>query len=161
MSTVGEVVVSADELWSIVTEVWESILGSGVVQADHAFGLDAALTAAVSIHGDWDGLVTFTCPEPAARDIARVMLDLDAEAALSEDDVEDALGEIANVVGGQVKSLCAGENRLGLPDVRRGMVLPRAKPCCRVGVEWAGHVARVAVWRSTATAVGSVDGEAR
>lgn len=161
MTTAQELAVSSDEVWSIVTEVWESMLGTPVIRADHAFNLDEAFTAAIRIHGDCEGLVTFACPEPAAREIAQVMLALDDGAELSEDDVEDALGEVANVIGGQVKSLCPGDNQLGLPDVTRGMVLPQAKPCCRVGLEWAGHVARIGVWRSTATAVSSVDGEAR
>ena len=161
MTTAQDLAVSSDEVWSIVTEVWESMLGEPVIRADHAFNLDEAFTGAVRIHGDCEGLVSFTCPEPAAREIARVMLALEAGAVLTEDDIEDAIGEVANVVGGQVKSLCAGDNRLGLPDVTRGMVLPQAQPCCRVGLEWAGHVARIGVWRSTATVVGSVDGEAR
>lgn len=161
MTTVQDVHVSGSDLWSIVTEVWESILGQPVAQVDHAFNLDEALTSAVTISGDWDGVVTFTCPQAAAAAIARAMLALGPDDDLTDEDVVDALGEVVNVVGGQVKSLCAGENHLGLPLVSHGMVLPHAQPCCRIGVEWAGHVARVAVWRSTATAVDSVDGEAR
>lgn len=161
MSIAEQVVVSSDELWSIVGDVWESILGQPARQVDHAFNLDAAMTSAVTITGDWNGVVTFTCPEAAGEAIARAMLALGPEDDASDEDVVDALGEIVNVVGGQVKSLCAGDNHLGLPLVSHGMVLPHAQPCCRIGVEWAGHVARVAVWRSTATAVGSMEGEAR
>jgi chemotaxis protein CheX len=161
MSTLQDVHVTGDVLWSIVAEVWESILEQPAARADHAFNLDDALTAAVTISGDWDGVVTFTCPQPAAVAIARAMLALGPDDEVSDEDVADALGEVVNVVGGQVKSLCPGDNHLGLPLVSHGMVLPHAQPCCRTGVEWAGHVARVAVWRSTATAVGSGEGEAR
>ncbi|KQX64561.1 chemotaxis protein CheX [Angustibacter sp. Root456] len=161
MSTAEGVLVSSDELWSIVGEVWESILDHSAMRVDHAFNLDEAMTSAVTISGDWNGVVTFTCPRTAGVAIARAMLALGPEDDVSDEDVVDALGEIANVVGGQVKALCAGDNHLGLPLVSHGMVLPHAQPCCRIGVEWARHVARVAVWRSTASAVDSVDGGAR
>lgn len=153
--------VTADELWSIVSEVWESILGSQVRAVDRAFNLEESLTSAVAIHGDWEGLVTFTCPPAAAADLTRAMLAMKAHEDVTSEDVQDAVGEIANVVGGQVKRLCAGVNRLGLPQVATGLATPRAQACCRAGVEWAGHVARVVVWRWVAGATGSVDGEAR
>jgi chemotaxis protein CheX len=153
--------VSAEELWSIVSEVWESILGQEARRVEHAFGLEEALTGAVGISGAWEGLVTFTCPRHAAEDITRAMLALAPDDPLTHDDVTDALGEGANVIGGQVKALCDGANQLGLPVVGTGMALPHAQACCRVGVEWAGHAARVGVWRSTARANGSPDGGAR
>jgi chemotaxis protein CheX len=152
--------VTADELWSIVQEVWESLLGHDAQRAEHAFNLERSLTGVVAISGDWDGVVSFTCPEAAAREITRTMHALDGGAGVSSEDVVDALGEIANVIGGQVKSLLVGENRLGLPQVAAGMPSPQAQACCRVGVEWAGHAARVTVWRSTGVA-GRGDGEGR
>ena len=161
MRTTHDSRVSSDDLWSIVSEVWESILGLEARPVDHAFNLEQALTSAVGIHGEWEGLVTFTCPVGAGEDITRAMLGLDAGEPVSGEDVSDALGEIANVIGGQVKALCSGENQLGLPVVGSGMAMPHAKACCRAGVEWAGHVARVAVWRAMSDAAGSGEGEAR
>ena len=161
MTTTYDSTVTADDLWSIVSEVWTSILGDEPRRSEHAFDLEGSLTSAVAISGDWDGVVTFTCPPAAATAVARAMLALDDDAEVSGEDVTDALGEVANVVGGQVKALCAGDNRLGLPVVGHGMALPHAQPCCRMGMEWAGHVARIAVWRSTAPAVGTADGGGR
>ena len=152
---------TADDLWSIVDELWDSMMGRTAVRVDHAFNVDRALTGVVSIDGDWQGHVTFTCPRPAADDVARALLGLRADEAVSADDVTDALGEVTNIVGGHVKSLCAGNNTLGLPQVHAGLATPQAQVCCRTGLEWSGHVARVGVWRSTTSVVGSGDGEGR
>ncbi len=150
--------VSADEVWQLVADVWESLLDLPVRRAEHAFALDHALTASVALHGNWSGLVTFTCPAAAAADVARAMLALpDGEEPTSED-VEDALGEVANVLGGNVKALLPGAERLGLPRVGTGLVPVQAEPVCRIGIEWPGHVARVAVWRMATTGSGTDDG---
>ncbi|GAB3598479.1 hypothetical protein GCM10027446_28870 [Angustibacter peucedani] len=140
-------VVSADAVWEIVVEIWESLLGSPVLRAEHAFGLDDALTAGVALHGGWSGLVTVTCPPAAADALARTMLALDEADAPTSEDVEDALGEVANVLGGNVKALVPGAERLGLPRVGRGLVPAGAVLVCRNGIEWQDHVARVAVWQ--------------
>lgn len=148
MSVDALAAVTADDLWGITGAVWESVVRVPVARVDHAFNLDAALTGAVTIRGGWAGLVTFTCPRPAAEDVTRRMLALPDGAPVAADDVADAIGEITNVVGGQVKALCPGDNRLGLPSVATGLVATGTLPVCRLGVEWEGHVARVAVWRS-------------
>jgi chemotaxis protein CheX len=155
VTTAGPVV-SADEVWSVVEEVWESLLGRTAVRADHAFGVDDAVTASIGVHGSWEGLVTFTCPSAAAQDVARRMLDLPDDASVDRSDVDDAVGEVANVLGGHVKALVARGGRLGLPRVNAGLVPVQAEPLCRTGVEWPGHVARVAVWR-LADSVGTSD----
>lgn len=139
--------VSSDAVWQVVAQVWQSVLGVPARRAEHAFSLDDALTASVGLHGRWNGAVTLTCPPAAATAVARAMLDVAVHDSLSEQDVEDALGEVANVVGGNVKALLTGADRLGLPRVSTGWVPTRSQPLCRTGVAWGSHVARVAVWR--------------
>jgi chemotaxis protein CheX len=44
------------------------------------------------------------------------MFDMPAEA-ISPDELRDAVGEVANILGGNVKTLIAGKCRLSLPSV--------------------------------------------
>ena len=44
---------------------------------------------------------------------------------LDDEDIDDALGELANVVGGNVKAVLPGPSALGLPEVG---VRPRRRP---------------------------------
>ena len=53
---------------------------------------------------------------------------------LEDEDVADALGELANVVGGNVKAVLPGPSVLGLPEVGSA---PAAGPdTCRVELLW-------------------------
>jgi hypothetical protein len=44
---------------------------------------------------------------------------------VDDEDVADALGELANVLGGNIKSVLPGESRLGLPQI--GSAPPRGR----------------------------------
>lgn len=55
------------------------------------------------------------CSESFARWAASRMFDAEVS---SRQDVGDALGELTNMVGGNLKALLPGPNRLSIPDVR-------------------------------------------
>lgn len=82
-------------------------------------------TGCISIDGAFKGAVTITCPRRFAYDLAQAMLDMKPEE-MSEEAARDALAELTNVVGGNVKSLisCAVGDacRLALPIVANGEV---------------------------------------
>jgi hypothetical protein len=138
--------VGTDDVWQIVADVWQSLLGQQAAQVEHAFGLDGTLTGSVDVRGDWTGLVTVTLPRRAADAVTRSMLGFDAADEVMDEDVRDAVGELANVIGGNVKALVPRPARLGLPRIVSGLAPTHAQLVCRVGVEWSGQVARVAVW---------------
>jgi chemotaxis protein CheX len=145
-----------------VADVWESMLALPAVRADHAFELHGALTASVEVDGDWTGLVAVTLPHSAAVAVTRVMLQLTDSDEVSDEDVADAVGEVVNVVGGNVKALLDGRTVLGLPRVDSEWAAVHAQLVCRTGVEWPGHVARVGVWRlPSATSDGINEGDRR
>lgn len=139
---------SPDDGWTIVEGTWESILRSHAVPADPATVLDDPLTASVAVAGDPARTVTFSFSRPAGEDVARTMLDLRADEVVTDDDVEDATGEIVNILGGNVKSVLVGATALGLPRVVAGGVRPTGTPLWRTAVAWSGHVATVALWRN-------------
>src|SRR5207248_3096506 len=72
------------------------------------------LTGRVPIGGAWEGAVSLRCPEPLCRSFAADLFGRLA-ADVEDADVFDALGELANIIGGNLKALLPGVCRLGLP----------------------------------------------
>ena len=56
----------------------------------------------VDIVGPWNGAVVITTGRDTASELTRCLLREHAPEVLEDEDVDDALGEIANVVGGYV-----------------------------------------------------------
>ena len=77
-----------------------------------------AYTAAVYFAGAWTGAVLLECSAPQAIDWAS-RLSPDAGAA-SEADTRDALGELVNMIGGNLKALLPSGTVLSLPSVVAG-----------------------------------------
>lgn len=109
----------------IVVTVWESMLGMAIVPDDalHAFGHEAAhehtYAGIVQIHGAWEGAVGVQCSARIARETAQVMFSLTGDT-VAVDDLQDALGELTNVIGGNIKALLPEPCTLGLPVVVEG-----------------------------------------
>ena len=73
----------------------------------------------VHVTGDWAGAVVLQCARPLADKVAHIMFSLGQRApALA--DVQDAFGEITNMVGGNIKALHEGQCFLSLPSVVEG-----------------------------------------
>jgi len=61
------------------------------------------MTAMVGITGAWVGLASIHCSEPFAKRISAAMMGIEQDI-LSSEDVRDALGEVANMIAGDVKA---------------------------------------------------------
>lgn len=77
---------------------------------------EPVLCASVTIEGEFDGQLVVRCTEVTARRLAAAMFHEDPDD-LPHADVADALGEVANQVGGVVKTLVPAPSSLGLPTV--------------------------------------------
>ncbi|MBX9245148.1 chemotaxis protein CheX [Actinotalea ferrariae] len=101
----------------------------------------------VDVHGPFPGRVLVSTEAGTAQDLARALLGMGADEAVSDEDLVDALGEVANVVGGNVKALVADPHALGLP------VVDRARPATRpedllhsLPLDWRGRLVEVGLW---------------
>jgi chemotaxis protein CheX len=99
----------------------------------------------VEIVGPWHGAVVLTTGRDTAEELARCLLREHAPAQLDAEDVEDALGEIANVVGGNVKAVLPGPSVLGLPEVGSAPAAGPPADVCRVDVLWRGRPLAISV----------------
>jgi chemotaxis protein CheX len=77
------------------------------------------LIAAVHMMGAWNGALLMECDRGLACRIAGRFLSMDPPIAV-DDDVRDVLGELANMVGGNLKSVMTPGIRLSLPSVVDG-----------------------------------------
>jgi CheY-specific phosphatase CheX len=110
------------DLTEVVRSVWDAMLGLTLLPATQAYETTSDgryLTGCVQITGSWEGAVMIDLPEALARDAAAAMFGCET-ADLSDDEVLDALGEIANMVGGNVKGMIDGDCKLSLPTVAEG-----------------------------------------
>lgn len=83
----------------------------------------------------------------AANTVVRGLLRMDADEVVGDEDLVDAFGEIANVVGGNLKSLLPEHAVLSLPRVEpEPPVLDPARLLAEVGIEWRGLGLVVSLW---------------
>lgn len=144
--------VSPDTLADLLQQVWSSYLSGDLdVVAEQAVFAEP-VTASVSITGASNGHVVLRLDRPAAVDVACTMLHLD-EAELATGDVADVIGEIANMVGGNVKTVLPEPSSLSLPQVTFGaedLLLPGAGLAAEATLRWRAHVLQVTLWRQAA-----------
>jgi len=121
-----------EDIEQIAAMVMGSIAGVVLEPTDGEIPRDrAALTGCVHIDGAWNGSALVECELPLARRMTAVLFGR-PEDEVSVDDVRDALGEITNMIGGNVKALLPSPSRLSLPTVVEGadyaVTVPRTKP---------------------------------
>lgn len=77
------------------------------------------LTSAVHLSGVWNGALLFECGRGQACQFAGRFLSMDPPEEVT-DDVRDVLGELANMIGGNIKSALAAGLSLSMPSVTDG-----------------------------------------
>ncbi|QDG51312.1 chemotaxis protein CheX [Persicimonas caeni] len=103
-------------IWSIFAQP-ELEAASHDALAEHAS--EMMITAVVHVTGEEDGSVVVECPSRMASRLAGALFGLEADE-LADDEVHDALGEVANMLGGNVKGLFPSGSQLSLPTVVEG-----------------------------------------
>jgi chemotaxis protein CheX len=152
---------SAPELTEIVEQVWASFLEGEfvpVLEPELDKGYDGRLIAWVSISGDWSGHLMVVCSDAAARTIATDMFQLEG-VEVSTAEVADALGEIANMVGGSVKGMVGAEAALSLPQVvldAAALVSPEAQRLVTVQANWKNELLEFSLWERQPGHIGGI-----
>lgn len=113
--------VSNAKLYEVAQTICATFLGLDIAECPGGIHAEDAncLTACVLISGAWNGALTVRVSEILARRVASEMFAM-ADEDLTGDEVQDALGEVANMLGGNVKALIPGRCALSLPTVAQG-----------------------------------------
>jgi len=114
--------IGSADLITIVDEIFGSMAGMQLAPSPTLIGFDTRngyLVSTVQIVGDWQGAVRLDIDLELARQACANLVGVNP-ADLSPQDISDAVGELANMTGGSVKTLCAPTSRLSLPSVAMG-----------------------------------------
>jgi chemotaxis protein CheX len=135
-----EDMISEVEILAILEEIWGSLITGDEVLIPVRVDVPAdGLSAWVLIVGPWSGSVVISAPRPMAEAFTREMLTMGPEEELTHEDLTDACGEVANVLGGNIKSLLHEGSLLGLPQTGPSTEAPGGRVVCRADVLWRGE----------------------
>ena len=131
---------------SIAQDAWIALVGEDEILVPIPGELpDDVVSSWVDVVGPWTGSVVLTTGAQTAADLTRALLGDHAPELLDHEDVADAFGEIANVVGGNVKAALPGPSGLSLPDVGPAPAVRNPADVCRVDVLWRGQPLTISV----------------
>jgi hypothetical protein len=131
---------------AIAEEAWTALVGEDELLVPLPGDLPADVVSAwVNVVGPWTGTVVLTTGAQTAADLTRALLGDTAPELLDHEDVADAFGEIANVVGGNVKAALPGPSALSLPEVGDGPAVRNPADQLRVDVLWRGQPLSISV----------------
>ncbi|MDH3257366.1 MAG: chemotaxis protein CheX [Nitrospinota bacterium] len=107
------------EISQFVTDIWSTFLSKKVSTTDKPFepkGKDNTLAGCVQITGKWQGTVTLYAPREIGKKVAATIYGL-KETEVDNQQVQDVIGEITNILAGNIKSLFPAPCSLSLPSV--------------------------------------------
>ena len=149
-----DVVVNENDLAEMVEQVWVSYLDPEGVSPLVPTGDEqqpSEVHSSVSITGSWTGHVVYASSTEAARKAAAAFLAMDS-GEVSQEDLSDVLGELANIVGGNVKAMLPPGCFLSLPQVvlapESATKYPNAERISGLYGVWEGEPVSVSMWQS-------------
>lgn len=135
----------------VTRETFSVMLGCELFEASPDDAPAHGATSLVHITGVAECTVQLTFTEKLSTRLAAAMFDMD-ESEVDELSLADALGELANVVGGGVKALLPAPSQLSLPVVTLNSdatILPTAASADAITFSDGSEHLTVTVWRSS------------
>lgn len=114
----GKIIEATNEIFSSMVMMEVSV--TGPVQSKLP-SLENSITGVIGLAGTHKGVLAMHFPHPVAMAITGSFLGMDVDEI--NEDVEDAVGELANMLGGSVKSILSANGRdieLSLPSIISG-----------------------------------------
>lgn len=143
----GQVYAIAEEVFSALVDEEEGMLQQW---SGPAIPFVDPVAAWVDLSAGWTGRAILITEASTADDLARALLRMPRDEELTPEDLVDAFGEVANVVGGNIKSMVTTTGALSLPSV--GPVPPEAPGATLVEellLSWRGRLITVHVLLGT------------
>lgn len=140
----------ADPVYDIATEVFAAMIdgepgyvarweGAAPSPVDELF-------AWVDVQGPMTGRVLLSTERTTAVEVTRALLGLAPDDVVGHADIVDAFGEVANVVGGNVKSLAPDHSVLTLPEVAGERPPTDGGLLHSVALDWRGRSLVISLW---------------
>jgi chemotaxis protein methyltransferase CheR len=103
----------------VVRTIWSLTLGLTIALKKGAPPSATDVAATVRLTGAWKGGITLRCSAGMARRAAAAMFRV-SEAQVTDADLRDAVGELANIAAGNLRSYLPGPTALSLPRAENG-----------------------------------------
>jgi chemotaxis protein CheX len=138
-----------EEIRRLTPTIWDTILHLPLeVAGESALPGNRMLSACVHITGAWNGAVSLSCEVDFASEAAAIMFGLVGSDPTTAD-MQDALGELTNMVGGNIKALLPEPCHLSLPAVVEGadysMRIPRSRLVTRIPFRSGEHALHISL----------------
>jgi chemotaxis protein CheX len=150
----SEPVVTEGDLAEMADQVWVSYLDPEGISplVPHGDGKQVSeVHSTVSITGSWHGHLVFASSQNAARKAAAAFLAMEPDE-VAQEDISDVLGELANIVGGNVKAMLPAGCFLSLPTVvlapDTASYYPAAERISGLYGIWDGEPVSISMWQS-------------
>lgn len=115
--------------------------------------LERPVTAYIKISGNWQGMVFVVMEWDLAQQLAEKMFSCEKGRA-SKDEINDAISEMTNIIGGNLKSLLPQPSQLSLPIVDKNegrLGFPFAEQISQVVFQCLGSKFKVSIHQITKT----------
>ena len=146
--------VNEDDLAEMLEQVWMSYLDPEGVSPLVPTGDEkqpSEVHSSVSISGSWHGHLVYACSQNAARRATAAFLAMEPDEVARED-ISDVLGELANIMGGNVKAMLPTGCFLSLPTVvlapQTASYFPSAERVSGLYGRWDGEPVSISMWQS-------------
>ncbi|HZZ74122.1 MAG TPA: chemotaxis protein CheX [Pirellulales bacterium] len=103
------------EIIELTQAICHAVLDLALEPVRDGAEIETGLAGRVRISGQWRGEVILESSPVFAQQAAQIMFAHDCEAA-SFDDMRDAIAELTNIVGGNLKSILPGPSDLSVPE---------------------------------------------
>jgi chemotaxis protein CheX len=141
---------NADEVFQLTATIWDAMLGLTLERESSGATANYPRSTAscIQITGAWNGAILLDCPVDIARQAAAIMFSRDI-ADVTVSDLQDAVAELVNMIGGNFKALLPETCYLSLPAVVEGgdysTRIPGSKVLGRLAFNCQGHAMSIAV----------------
>ena len=147
-------VVTEGDLAEMVEQVWVSYLdpeGVSPLTQNGEVKQPTEVHSTVSITGSWHGHLVYASSVRAATKAAAAFLAMEPDE-VGQEDISDVLGELANIVGGNVKAMLPTGCFLSLPTVvlapDTASYYPAAERISGLYGTWDSEPVSISMWQS-------------
>ena len=105
-----------EQIAQIAIDVFSSMLRMEVAVCGKPALLASGVAAIVRFEGSWNGALLIQCSLEQACEFTSCLMRMDRPTCFNED-ARDALGEVANMIGGNLKALLPPKTVLSVPEV--------------------------------------------
>lgn len=107
----------------LVSMAWSTFVGCELAMVDEHVSSNDVMCSSISISGPWNATLLLYCDRTVAIASTASVLGMDP-AEVEQADMRDIMGELANIIGGNLKGAVSDDNtswKLSLPVVSDGM----------------------------------------